>query len=99
MDHWIACAPGGPILRAVTVVAATTMLAVMVASGVIAQTLTEPNSQTKRSPPPDTAKSLPTGRAKSCSMYGDGFVYVPANDACIKIGGYVRMDGATNHGH
>jgi hypothetical protein len=32
-------------------------------------------------------------------MYGAGFVYVPATDACVKLGGYMRMDGAINHGH
>ena len=88
-----------PILCTVAVVAATTMLAVVIASSAVAQTLTKPNSQTKLSPLPVTAKSLPTGRAKSCSMYGAGFVYVPASDTCIKIGGYVSVDGATSHGH
>jgi hypothetical protein len=97
MDNWIA--PTHPILRAVAVAAATTMLAFVVASGVVAQTLAEQNSETKLPSPPVTAKSLPTGRAKSCSMYGDGFVYVPATDTCIKVGGYLRMDGTTNNGH
>jgi hypothetical protein len=99
MDHRIACAPARPILRAVAVVAATTMLAVAISSDAVAQTPAVPNAQTKLAPPPVTAKSLPTGRAKSCSMYGDGFVYVPATDACIKIGGFVRIEGETNHGH
>jgi hypothetical protein len=77
-----------PIFRAVAVVVASTILAVVFASGVVAQTLTEPNSQIKSSSPPATAKSLPTGRAESCSKYGDGFVYVPATDTCIKLGGF-----------
>jgi hypothetical protein len=50
------------------------------------------------SPPPVTAKSLPAARAKRCSIYGEGFVYVPASDTCVKIGGYVRVDGVIN-GH
>jgi hypothetical protein len=32
-------------------------------------------------------------------MYGAGFVYVPATETCIKLGGYMRIDGAINHGH
>jgi hypothetical protein len=32
-------------------------------------------------------------------MYGAGFVYIPATDAGVKLGGYMRMDGAINHGH
>lgn len=96
MDHWIVGALVLKVLRTVVVVAATVMLAVVITSGVIAQTLTQPNSQTKPSPPPVTAKSLPTGQARTCSTYGDGFVYLPGTDACLKIGGFVRMQGATN---
>jgi len=88
-----------PILRAIAIAAATTMLAFVVAPSVVAQTITEPNTHIKSSPPPATAKSLPTGRARSCSMYGAGFVYVPATETCIKLGGYMRIDGAINNGH
>jgi hypothetical protein len=98
MDCWITCAPARTIFCVVAVVAATTMPAIVVASSVVAQTITEPNPQTKLSRPPDTAKSLPARRTKPCSMYGAGFVYVPATDACVKIGGYVGMDGAA-HAH
>jgi len=98
MDRRIACAVARPILRAVAVVAAAAMLAVVVASGVAAQTLTEPNSQIKSSPPPVSAKSRPTGRVKSCSAFGAGFVNAPGTDACIKIGGSVTIEGTTGRG-
>jgi hypothetical protein len=88
-----------PILRAIAIAAATIMLTFVIAPSVVAQTITEPNNHIKSSPPPATAKSLSPRRAKSCSMYGAGFVYVPATDACVKLGGYMRMDGAINHGH
>jgi hypothetical protein len=29
-----------------------------------------------------------------CSLYGDGFFYIPGTDACIKIGGYARLQVA-----
>jgi len=82
------------ISRAATVVAATTLLAVFAASRVGAQTITDPGPKTKPSSPPVSAK-LPTDSVKSCSIYGAGFVYVPATGACIKIGGYVETDGTT----
>jgi Porin subfamily len=91
MDRWIT---RWTIFRAVVVVAAT-----MLVSGVIAQTLTEPDSKTKLPPPSVAAKSIPAGRAKSCSTYGAGFVNIPGTDACIKIGGYVTTEGTINRGH
>jgi hypothetical protein len=29
---------------------------------------------------------------KICSLYGNGFYYIPGTDTCIKLGGYVRAD-------
>src|SRR5256885_666415 len=29
---------------------------------------------------------------KVCSLYGEGFFYIPGSDICLKIGGYVRAD-------
>jgi hypothetical protein len=95
MDRGIACASA----RTVAVVAAAATLVVVMASGAFAQTLTEPNSQPKLAPPPVTAKSLPTRRAKSCGTYGDGFVSVPGTDACLKIGGSVTAQGTTRYSH
>jgi hypothetical protein len=38
---------------------------------------------------------------KICSLYGEGFYYIPGTDICLKIGGYVRSQaeyGSGNHG-
>ena len=88
------CIAARPILRAVfgpAVLAATIMLALV--PGAAAQSRSEPNLQTKIVPPTAAAKALPNARAKSCSIYGDGFVYAPTTDTCIKIGGYVTIEG------
>jgi hypothetical protein len=38
----------------------------------------------------------PVAYVKVCTVYGVGFLYVPGtSDACIKIGGYVRLQAAT----
>jgi Porin subfamily len=29
---------------------------------------------------------------KICTLYGDGYYYIPGTDTCIKLGGYVRLD-------
>ena len=43
------------------------------------------------------AKTTPVKRTKSCSSYGDGFVYVPGTDTCVKTGGYLGIDaGGSN---
>jgi porin-like protein len=35
---------------------------------------------------------------KICSLYGDGFYYIPGTDICLKVGGYVRGEYAWNTG-
>src|SRR5215218_2993871 len=39
---------------------------------------------------------------KVCSLYGEGFYYIPGSDTCLRLGGYVRSDyywhGAGNGG-
>src|SRR3989441_8994711 len=30
---------------------------------------------------------------KICSLYGAGFYYIPGTDTCLKLGGYLRVDG------
>jgi len=42
---------------------------------------------------PGTAKTAPIKPVKSCSRYGDGFVYLPATDTCVKISGSVQIEG------
>ena len=36
-------------------------------------------------------KAMPVQYAKICSLYGDGFYYIPGTDTCIKLGGYLRV--------
>src|SRR5947208_17025420 len=37
-------------------------------------------------------KAKPVEYVKVCSVYGEGFFYIPGTDSCLKIGGYVRQD-------
>lgn len=32
---------------------------------------------------------------RECPVYGEGFLYIPGTTGCIKIGGYVRLQGGT----
>jgi hypothetical protein len=41
-------------------------------------------------------KAKPVQYVKLCSLYGDGFYYIPGSDTCLKIGGYVRADIGIN---
>jgi Porin subfamily len=101
MDNWIASAPVQTVIRTVAVMMATTILAAVVASGVVAQTppspTAAPTAQPKSFPSPAVAKTAPVKQVKSCSIYGEGFVNVPGTDTCIKLGGYVRSDAAAKH--
>ena len=39
-------------------------------------------------------KAKPVEYVKVCSLYGEGFFYIPGTDTCLKIGGWVRYDQA-----
>src|SRR6266853_3937511 len=41
-------------------------------------------------------KAKPVEYVKVCTLYGDGFYYIPGSDTCIKFGGYVRADYGFN---
>jgi hypothetical protein len=43
-------------------------------------------------------KAAPVQYVKICSLYGDGFYYIPGTDICLKIGGYVRGEYFYNTG-
>src|SRR5258707_6727565 len=43
-------------------------------------------------------KAAPVQYVKICSLYGDGFYYIPGTDICPKIGGYVRGEYFYNYG-
>lgn len=61
-----------------------------------AQTLSDPAPPAKWSPPSKAAKSQ-AARAKACGAFGPGFVNVPGTDACVKIGGWVTVEGSARH--
>ena len=43
-------------------------------------------------------KAKPVLYVKICSLYGDGFYYIPGTDICLKLGGYVREQHYYNYG-
>jgi hypothetical protein len=92
MDRRIPSSTIGAMRRAAA--ATAVMLVAASASGALAQTLTNPNPPAKWSPPHTAAKPSPAASATPCAGYGAGFVKLPGSDACIKIGGWVSVEGA-----
>ena len=45
---------------------------------------------------PGKAKPIPY--VKICSLYGDGYYYIPGTDTCLKLGGYLRIQAEYNAG-
>ena len=41
-------------------------------------------------------KAKPVEYVKICSLYGDGFYYIPGSQTCLKISGYIRADYGYN---
>ena len=41
-------------------------------------------------------KAKPVQYVKICTLYGDGFYYIPGSDTCIRFGGYIRADYGCN---
>jgi Porin subfamily len=37
-------------------------------------------------------KAKPVQYVKICTLYGDGFYYIPGSDTCIRFSGYIRAD-------
>jgi Porin subfamily len=37
-------------------------------------------------------KAKPVQYVKICTLYGDGFYYIPGSDTCIRFSGYIRSD-------
>lgn len=73
---------------------ASALLMGVVVERAAAQTLTNPNPPSKWSGPHGTAKSHTTAQSKkSCKEFGAGFVGVAGTDACVKIGGFVTVEG------
>ncbi|MBO0755728.1 MAG: porin [Bradyrhizobiaceae bacterium] len=70
------------------------VIAQVVATGALhAQTLTNPNPQTRA---PATTAPLENKQPKSCPAYGPGFVQIPGTNTCVKIGGSVQVQGTSN---
>jgi hypothetical protein len=44
-------------------------------------------------------KAQPVQYMKICSLYGDGFYYIPGTDTCLKLGGYLRVQAEYNAGN
>src|SRR5262245_35279486 len=44
-------------------------------------------------------KAKPVQYVKICSLYGDGFYYIPGTDTCLKLGGYLRVQAEYNAGN
>ena len=44
-------------------------------------------------------KAQPVQYVKICSLYGDGYYYIPGTDTCLKLGGYVRVQAEYNRGN
>src|SRR5215475_1794435 len=36
-------------------------------------------------------KAKPVQYVKICTLYGDGYYYIPGTNTCLKLGGYVRV--------
>src|SRR3954463_6295304 len=41
-------------------------------------------------------KAKPVEYVKICSVYGDGFYYIPGTNTCLKLGGYLRAEVDVN---
>ncbi len=41
-------------------------------------------------------KAKPVRYVKICTLYGDGFYYIPGTDTCIRFSGYIRSDYGWN---
>ena len=41
-------------------------------------------------------KAKPVEYVKICTLYGEGYYYIPGSDTCIKLGGYARADYGWN---
>ena len=43
-------------------------------------------------------KARPVEYVRICSLYGEGFFYIPGTDTCLKIGGFLRIQTEYNAG-
>jgi hypothetical protein len=84
--------PGAVLLTVIAVAIASALL--MGVERAAAQTLTNPNPPAKWAAPRAAAKPHTTAQTKkSCKEFGAGFVNVAGTDTCVKIGGFVTVEG------
>jgi len=93
-NGWNVGAQALAIVPRLAAIAVMTIAAAAVAASGFAQTLTEPNVPAKSAPRP-AKKPHTTAHDLSCSAMGAGFVRVPGTDACVKIGGWVNVEGGS----
>jgi hypothetical protein len=88
--------PGAVPLTAIAVATAAALLIGVAVEHAAAQTLTNPNPPAKWPAPQGTGKSHTTAQTKkSCKEFGAGFVNVAGTDTCVKIGGFVTIEGGS----
>jgi Porin subfamily len=92
VDRWIISPPARPRLF-VAVFGAIIAQALATGASLHAQTLTNPNPQTRA---PTTTAQPENKQPKPCPAYGPNFVQVPGTDTCVKIGGTVRVQGSSS---
>jgi hypothetical protein len=82
----------GPVVLAT----ASALLMSLAIANASAQTLADPNTPPKWSSPQGRAKPGTTAQTKkSCKEFGAGFVNVPGTDTCVKVGGFVTVEGGS----
>jgi hypothetical protein len=88
--------PGTALLLTIAVAIASALLMGVVVEHAAAQTLADPNPPSKWPAPHGAAKSHTSAQTKkSCKQFGAGFVNVPGTDTCVKIGGFVTVEGGS----
>jgi hypothetical protein len=94
MKRTVALSPALP--GSVILATASALLMGFAVADAAAQTLTNPNAPPKWSAPHADAKSRTTAQSKkACKEFGAGFVNVPGTDACVKVGGFVTVEGGS----
>jgi hypothetical protein len=78
-----------PTRRRISLHVAVVALLLTYATGVGAQTLTDPNPH-PNPPRSDAGKSAAAKHMKACPEFGAGFYRVDGTGACVKIGGFVE---------
>lgn len=87
-------AAGGLYAGAMKYLVLIALAAWLPAGQAVAQSKASARPQPDRPAKSVSAKPLSEKAARTCSEYGAGFVRVEGTGACVKIGGYMRIEGA-----